>query len=99
MLYYRTFSMYSPCRDLCTELLYNFMSTGRTVNGTLLHKIVCNGYSSILAAFIDPKTFYVTDTPHNNGIVDTMKYLLCQDNFIQPYAEEHVLLSLLTKAF
>jgi len=99
MLYYRIFSIDSPCRDLCSELLYKFMSTGRTVNGTLLHRIVCNGYSPILAAFIDLKSFIVTDTPHYNGIVDTMKYLLCQDNFIKLYAEEHVLLSLLTLRF
>ena len=38
MLYYCIFSTDGPCSQ--HELRYNFMSMGRTINGTLLHRIV-----------------------------------------------------------
>ena len=35
----------------------------------------------------------------NDGVVDSLRYLISQENFIKPYSNEHILGVLLTKAF
>ena len=37
--------------------------------------------------------------PLRDGVVDSLRYLICNENFIKPYSEEHVLATLLTRAF
>ena len=34
-----------------------------------------------------------------DGITDSIRYMIMQEHFIKPYSEEHVLVKLLTKAF
>ena len=34
-----------------------------------------------------------------DGVVDSLSYLVMQENFIKPYSEEHVLATLLLRAF
>ena len=35
----------------------------------------------------------------NDGVVDSLRYLISRENFIKPYSNEHILGVLLTKAF
>ena len=52
----------------------------------------------ILGAFTKPSPMCFSEE-HDNGIVDTLRYLLCHDNFLKPYSDEYIIVSLLTKAF
>lgn len=95
-LYYRIFQTDTPCRDLCTELLSRYLSGGIIARGTLTHRILAMGHSPLLCAFTKQK---ICNYYEECGIVDTMKALLCSENFIKPYAEEHTLVTLLTNSF
>ena len=86
----------TPCRDLNIELLNSYMLYGEYTNGTLLHRLLDMGQSPVCAAL--SKTFGIDMQP-DNGIVDSMKHLLYHENFIKFYSDEHVLLTLLTRAF
>ena len=75
------------------------MSHQKTTPGTLLYRIVQMGHSPLLCAFTKVPKTVPSYEDMDNGIVDTMRYLICHDNFIKPYSSEHIILSLLTKAF
>jgi len=98
-LYHRIFQCDSPCRDFNIEMLSRYVMCQQVTPGTLLHRIVQLGKSPTSIIF-NKKTVHVPNHDElDNGIVDSMSYLLRHNNFMKPYSEEHVLLSLLTKAF
>ena len=72
----------------------------RLVPGTLLHRIVALNISPIACLFTK-KRWSDKEMPYQieNGITDSLKYLVMHDHFIKPYGDEHVLATLLTKAF
>ena len=97
----RVFAVKTPLMELQCSALAHYMSTGQIVKNTIIEKLVKSGVSPVTAAFtkIDRPPDSVTDRPTNNGIVDSLKYLLLHENFVKPWMAEHMMCDLLTKAF
>ena len=98
-LYFRIFAVQSPARDLCTELLSMYISNGRLITGTLIHRVTSVGHSPVISAFIKNKFITVDHKAHEDGVVSSLRYLMCHENFMKPYSNEHILATLLTKSF
>ena len=99
-LWWRLFQVSNPSRLLCARQLAEYILYKRTVRGTLLHRIVQLNVSPI--SCLMSKQWWVDSslgTNTNNGVSDSLRYLIMQENFIKPYSDEHVLATLLTKAF
>ena len=50
-LYHRVFHVDSPCCDLCLEMLCTYVTDGKVIGGTLLHKVIQAGHSPVHTAF------------------------------------------------
>ena len=72
------------------------MLTGQTMKGSLVNKLLRAGHCPLGALFVQP--LVMKNTCDNNGIVDSLKYLVLYDNLIKPWSNEHVLTTHLTKA-
>ena len=86
---YHIFQLDGPCRKLNMELLCKYLHNSTVVPCTLLSRVVNVGHSPILSAFYKQKS-----TVHDiadNGIVDTIRFVMCQENFLKPYSDEDVL--------
>ena len=96
-LYHRLFSVDSPARTLQCSALASYILTGETTKNTLLGRIVESGQSPVSLILNPPKH----SPPHSSqdGIVDSLRHLIIQDNFVKPYGNDHYLASLLLKAF
>ena len=83
--------------ELSKNLLSLYIAKGITIPGTMIDRIVSYSLSSLKCAFIN----YVGSTApqHSCGIVDSLRMLLMQENFVKPYSDVHVLATLLTKSF
>ena len=98
-LYHRIFTTDTPARDLCCELLNMYVHGGHVIKGTLVWRIKNLGLSPILNAFIKPSVPNVTAYNADDGVVSSLRYLLCHENYMKPYSTEHLLSQLLTRAF
>ena len=88
----------SPTRELQTRLLSRFVTSGSRVNGTILSNLVDSGFNPLDIVCVKPiKNKY--SAKGGDGVVDSLKYLLCHENYIKPWSHEFILTSLLTKAF
>ena len=96
-LYYRVYLVDSPTRDLCIELLSLYMCNNKLIPGTLLHKVKQLCQSPVYCAF--NRICVDNRSKQEDGVVDSLRFLLCHENYIKPYSSEHVLATLLTKAF
>ena len=98
-LWRRVFQTDSPARRLSGKLLKQFLSGSSWTPGTLLSRVISAGYSPTKSIF--DKEYYPSpaDDTTPDGVVDSLRYLIRHENFIKPYSEEHVLATLLTKAF
>ena len=82
---------------MCVNLLANFMCNGVLVDGSLLDRVFKTGSSPTHLMFYKPartESNFISD-----GVVDSLRYLTMHENFIKPYSDEHLLATLLTKAF
>ena len=95
-LFYRIFSNHSPARDLCFEFISMYLATGYRCPGTLIDRLLNYNVPILHTAFFKPH-FHST-LPHD-GIVDSLRSLLCSEYFIKPYSDCHVLAVLLSKSF
>jgi hypothetical protein len=96
--YSRIFNVETPLLRLqCLSLAY-FMLSGKRVKNTLLDKIVNFNISPIEAAFSNV-SMSQGNHRHNNGVIDSLSYLLHHENFVKPWSSEFMLCKLLTKAF
>ena len=95
-LYNRIFKINSPLRDLCVHDLSVYMSCGKTIPGTITHRITQLGLSPVDCAFTKHIPCHKSC---NNGVVDSLSQLIHCDNFIKPWSDEYLLAVLLTKAF
>ena len=96
-LWNRLFCVKSPTQTLCSYLYGEFLSTGNTVPGTLLSRIVNSGHSPLICTLTKTKYMHVSSC--NDGIVDSLRMVLASENFIKPYSEDHRLAVLLTQSF
>ena len=70
-----------------------YMSKGYVTPGTMIDRIIQCGLSPISCAL---NKLYVPNVSQPNGLVDSLRQLICHEKF---YSEEHVLARLLTRAF
>ena len=98
-LYNRIFAVDSPARDLCCELLKQYVHNGSLIKGTILYNVKQSGHSPVLCAFIKPSVSLMCNNDVDDGVVESLRYLLCHENYIRPHSTEHLLASLLTRAF
>ena len=97
-LWYRIFQVDSPTRLLCAKLLSDFVLYGYSVPGTLIDRIIKMKLSPVKCLFrrVIPN---VIEEAHHDGVVESLRFLILHENFIKPYSSEHIIASLLTKAF
>ena len=88
----------SPSKTLCTHLIAMYINTGRTIPGTIVDRIVRLGFSPVKCLFTKP-SYVTSNTVQPNGLVDSLKTLLFNDNYIKPWSSEYNLVKLLTKSF
>jgi len=97
-LYKRVFNVDSPTKCLNMYFISRYIAGGDLIDGTLIANIIKLGISPISAIFND-KTKYVTACDNDNGIVDSLRYLIHSENYVKPWSVDHMLVRLLTKAF
>lgn len=98
----RIFQTDSPCLRLCSIILARYIQTGCYNNDTLIGTIINMGMSPVKVAFQYNKGNTIKGHQTYNdqdGVTDSIKYLIMQEHFLKPYSDEHVLVKLLTKAF
>ena len=96
-LYHRIFKVESPARRLMQYFLAHYITSGSTVPGTLLDRVVALGKSPLTLLFRQSsakKNIY----QNHDGNVDSIRHLLSQTNFIKANSYEHFLVHLLTTA-
>ena len=98
-LWKRIFQVNSPARILSAKLLTAYINKNTRVPGTLLDRILKLKLSPVNCIFSSRVSHFGHINNVHSGVVDSLKYLICHDNFIKPYSEEHVLATLLTRAF
>ena len=92
----RIFQVNSPALELNAFFYSTYALSGSVIPGTLLARIVSLGLSPTVCMFSRYRNIKYDD---QDGIVDSLRDLIRHENFLKPYSEEHVLTSLLTKAF
>ena len=97
-LFNRCFKSQSPLTTLYAYLLSEYIVLGQRNKGSIIDRILNLGYSPVNVAFSDSR-FRVPHYVPGDGTVDSLRYLVHHENFIKPWAEEHVLAVLLTRCF
>jgi hypothetical protein len=96
-LFYRIFQVDTPLLTLQSILLAKYLNNNLVVKGTLIDRLVRSGLDPTIIAFEKPKDKTKPET--EDGLVDSLKFLLFHENYAKPWSCEHLLTSLLTKAF
>ena len=100
-LYRNIFKSNTPARNLQSVLLAEYITKGVTTKGTLLDRVLKSGANPLKVIF--DKEFSITSKSNLNreedGLVDSLRFLLNHDNYNKPKSDEHILVTLLTKAF
>ena len=96
-LAFRIMKVQSSAQRVFTYLLSLFICDNILIPGSLIERLVSFGLSPIECAFNEKRS------PKNDdnaiGVCDSVRTLLMHVNFIKPYSEEHVLCSLMLRAF
>ena len=96
-LFFRICQTDTPARDIVFYMISDFVLRGNLIPGSLVHRLVTLGISPISAAFSKMSIDYPSE---RNGVVDSIRNILCDDNFTKPYnSKEQDLLRLLTRSF
>ena len=98
-LWYRIYQVDNPARVLSNAMLRDYVNSRHLIPGTLIHRVVEAGFSPIKSLSIKQQfTAHRANNIHD-GIVDSLRHLIYHENFVKPYSEEHILATLLVKAF
>ena len=100
-LYRNIFKTDTPARDLQSVLLAKYITKGITIKGSLLERVLKFGGQPIDIIF-NKEPFRCSECDINmedDGMTDSLRYLLYHENYNKPWSQEHVLATLLTKAF
>ena len=97
-LWWRLFQVDNPARKLQIKLMKEFYNGNGLIPGTILQRVVSAGFSPIKSLFTKQLNVNPEVNSPRDGVVDSLRYLICNENFIKPYSEEHVLATLLTRA-
>ena len=87
----------SPTRDLCIYFMNLFIVDNVLVPGTLVDRIVKMGISptSLLCSKVKHSSHQYTP----DGLVDSLRAMLYNDNYIKPWSSEYLMVKLLTRSF
>ena len=98
-LWYRIHQVDNPARVLSNAMLCDYINSRHLIPGSLIHRVVEAGFSPIKCLSIKQQfTAHKANNIHD-GIVDSLRHLVYHKNFVKPYSEEHILSTLLVKAF
>ena len=97
-LFRRFFRVDSPLSTLYSYMLANYILHGSVTKGSILDRIIRLGLSP-MQLISDASPGVLRSRPHEDGVVDSLRYLTAHENFIKPWSEEHVLSVLLTRCF
>ena len=100
-LYKNIFKTDTPARELQSVLLARYIIEGNITKGTLLEKVVKAGYDPLQTIFDKqiPTGSNHDVNDQDNGVIDSLRFLLHHEDYNKPWSEEHILATLLTKAF
>ena len=96
-LYHNIFQHDTPAKTLQSLLLASYVLTGKPEAGTLLDRVIKAGYNPLNLILSKPKFRQSSST--EDGIVDSLRHLLHHENYQKPWSQEHMIATLLTKAF
>ena len=100
-LYKNIFQTNTPARDLQSTLLATYMLNGNAVKGSLLDRVIKAGCDP-LKIILDKQPFSCSNCDVNrkeDGMTDSLKFLLQHNDYNKPWSEEHILVTFLTKAY
>ena len=100
-LYRKIFMTDTPARELQSVLLARYITKGSIIKGTLLERVLKSGENPLDIVF-NKVPFKHSECDLNierDGLADSLKYLLYHQDYNKPWSHEHVLATLLTKAF
>jgi hypothetical protein len=99
-LYQKIYNNNTVVNKLCNQFISHYMIAGQYVRNTLVGRIIDMGISPIQAA---SNNFSInsslSEAVNTDGLVDSLRFVLISEHFIKPYSDDHILASLLTKAF
>ena len=96
---YRIYQVDNPARVLSNAMLCDYINSRHLIPGSLIHRVVEAGFSPIKCLSIRQQFTAHRSNNMHDGIVDSLRHLLYHENFVKPYSEEHILATLLVKAF
>ena len=94
--YHKLFITDTPLKKLQSRFLSHYMLSHKVVKNSLLDKLLKNDIDPIDCIFNFQK--YVVEF-EKNGIIDSLHFLICHDNYIKRWSPEFTLVNLLTQAF
>ena len=97
-LYNRLFKASTPVLQLQCILLTKYVLNKKLYYGTLIEKLINDGFNPMDVAF-NKMTLPPVPGDNEDGVVDSLKYLVTHENFMKPWSNEHIIACLLTKAF
>ena len=92
-LYHRIFKVDSLAGDLQARFLASYLLHGNYTSGSLLERIIVSGRSPIDVIFNEQ---HFRCPSYENGVIDSLRYLLHHENFVKPWSSEYLLAGLLT---
>ena len=98
-LWYRIYQVDNLARVLSNAMLCDYINRRNSIPGTLIHRVVEAGFSSIKCLSIKQQFTAQRANNIHDGIVDSLRHLVYHENFVKPYSEEHNLATVLVKAF
>ena len=100
-LFRNVFSSDTPARDFQALMLAEYMLSGRLTKGTLLERVVCAGRDPLKIILLDQKISAWSSyaKSQGDGVADSLRYLLCHEEYNKPWSDAHIMATLLTKAF
>ena len=100
-LYRNIFKTESPARELQAILLAIYLRKGTTTKGSLLERVLKAGGNPLDIIFNNQslKRTGCDSMYGNDGVTDSLTFLLNHEDYNKPWSEEHILATLLTKAF
>ena len=97
-LWYRIYQVDNQARVLSNAMLCDFINSWHLIPGTLIHCVMEAVFSIKCLSIKQQLTAHRAYNIHD-GNDDSLRHLVCHENFVKPYSEEHILATLLVKAF
>ena len=100
-LYGNVMAYGSPTRDLNIHLISLYLAGEHSVPGTLVDRLISMDIP-VFSCFQECQNSSIDSPPDDadaDGVVDSLKDLLCHEHFLKPYSDEHTLVKLLTRSF